>query len=106
MYIDDDYDQVQLQFIGFRSKDPELIIIFNDPDCEDIHTATAKGILRTLGKSFGETLTVEERTVYGKLPNFLMGFGGSKFRLASATGVTPDEGQMIIDGYCELFSGF
>src|SRR5690606_22340784 len=74
-----DYDQVELRFICYLAEDERMREIFLDADL-DIHTETAKGVLRALGRD-PKAMTKEDRTVFGKVPNFLIGYGGTEYRL-------------------------
>lgn len=101
MLVVADYDQIELRVMAMFSQDEELLRIFTTN--EDIHRGTAALIL---SKSPDE-VTDEERTVYGKVPNFLMGYGGGPKRLIEATNgvVTLDEAKGIIDAYHRAYKG-
>jgi DNA polymerase-1 len=65
----------------------------------DIHTATA-ALITGLPP---EKIDKETRTVAGKTPNFLIGYGGGAFRLHLQTGQPIDRCQEIIDRYFKTF---
>jgi DNA polymerase-1 len=92
-----DYDQIELRFICMYAEDETMRDLFLGD--EDIHTATAariRGVDPTL-------ISKEERTVYGKTPNFLIGYGGGAYRLHQQTGIEIDRAQEIIDRYFKTF---
>lgn len=94
-----DYSQIEMRIMAMFSQDPALLHIFaNDID---VHTGTATVIL---GR---EPADSEERNVYGKVPNFLMGYGGSAMRLKEATGnkITMEQAEGIVKGYDEGYAG-
>lgn len=94
-----DYSQIEMRIMAMMSQDPELLNIFaNDID---VHTGTATVILGRAPENS------EERNIYGKVPNFLMGYGGQAKRLVEATGgaITLEEGERIVKGYNEGYGG-
>lgn len=97
-----DYDQVELRFICFLSQDETMRQIFLNEE-QDIHTETARAIMKALGKNTLK-MTKEDRTVYGKVPNFLIGYGGTEYRLAASTGLDLEAGKAIINAYYKQFS--
>lgn len=100
-----DYDQIELRVMAMFSGDKNLTDIFVN-GTKDIHTATA---CLVLGRDYGTVedgvLTSEERTLYGKMPNFLMGYGGTAKLLAGKLDIELDEAQEIVDGYRNAYSG-
>jgi DNA polymerase-1 len=96
-----DYDQIELRVMAMFSQDKELIRIFNTN--EDIHRGTAALILAKASEDVDD----EERTIYGKVPNFLMGYGGGPKRLIEATNgvISLKEAKDIIDAYHRAYSG-
>lgn len=96
-----DYDQIELRVMAMFSQDKELLRIFTTG--EDIHQGTAALIL----SKPPEEVTDEERTVYGKVPNFLMGYGGGPHRLIEATNgvIGLREAKEIITAYHNAYSG-
>lgn len=95
-----DYSQIEMRIMAMFSQDPELLRIFRENI--DPHTATACLIL---GKDESE-LTGEERNIYGKVPNFLMGYGGGPRRLMDATNnaLSLDEAKTVVDNYNKGYS--
>jgi DNA polymerase-1 len=94
-----DYSQIEMRIMAMFSQDPELLNIFaNDID---VHTGTATVIL---GRPPADS---EERNIYGKVPNFLMGYGGQAKRLVEATNgaITLKEAERIVDGYNQGYAG-
>ena len=96
-----DYDQIELRVMAMFSQDPALLHIFQNGI--DVHAGTA-GVI--LGKD-PEAVTGEERTIYGKAPNFLMGYGGGPQRLVEACEgkITVERAKEIIDQYNEGYAG-
>ena len=98
---DADYDQIELRILAMFSGDKNLSKIFLSGI--DVHAGTAALIL---GKD-ADDVTGEERQVYGKTPNFLMGFGGGAKRLVESTGgvITLDRAREVIDEYNKAYQG-
>lgn len=96
-----DYDQIELRVMAMFSQDRELMRIFTTD--EDIHRGTAALILNRPP----EEVSDEERTVYGKVPNFLMGYGGGPARLVESTNgvLTLGEAKRVIEAYHNAYSG-
>jgi DNA polymerase-1 len=101
MLVVADYDQIELRVMAMFSQDKELVRIFNTN--EDIHRGTAALILAKEPVDVSD----EERTIYGKVPNFLMGYGGGPKRLIEATNgvITLKEAKDIITAYHDAYSG-
>jgi len=102
--IDADYSQIEMRLMAMYSQDPALLRIFREGI--DVHTGTAAVILK---KAF-EDITPDERQLFGKTPNFLMGYGGQARRLQMAVraeggNITFDEAQFIVDGYNNGYAG-
>lgn len=99
--LDADYDQIELRIFAIFSQDKNLMDIFSKDI--DIHSGTAALIL---GKDV-DAVTPDDRQMYGKVPNFLMGFGGGPQRLVDATGgvITFDRAKEVIDEYNRAYSG-
>lgn len=93
-----DYDQIELRWIAWLAKDPAMMALFVSG--EDIHRATAAAVL---GIPFDQ-VTPEQRQTHGKMPNFLLGYGGSAFNLAQKTGTTEEAAQKVLDAYFRRFS--
>jgi DNA polymerase-1 len=90
-----DWDQIQLRIISFLAREKVMREIFLSG--RDIHLETA---MRVLGKE-ADDVTGEERTTHGKIPNFLIAFGGTEYRLSIATGLPIDTCVGIIEAYFE-----
>lgn len=96
-----DYDQIELRIMASLSGDKNMHYIFTNGI--DVHTGTAALIL---GKK-PEDVTSDERQVYGKTPNFLMGYGGGPKKLVDSTkgAITFDQAKQIVDDYNKAYSG-
>lgn len=96
-----DYSQIEMRIMAMYSQDKNLLNIFNNNI--DVHAGTASVIL---GKP-PEEITSEERNIYGKVPNFLMGYGGGPKRLVDATGgqLSLDEARTVVDNYNAGYAG-
>lgn len=94
-----DYSQIEMRIMGMYSQDPELMRIFRENI--DVHTGTAQVIL---GR---DPVDSEERNIYGKTPNFLMGYGGGPKKLVDSTNgaITLDDAKHIIDRYNSGYAG-
>lgn len=96
-----DYSQIEMRIMAMYSRDPALLHIFQENI--DVHAGTASVIL---GKP-PEEITSEERNIYGKTPNFLMGYGGGPKRLVDSTGgqLSLDEARVVVDNYNKGYAG-
>lgn len=92
-----DYDQIELRFISFLAREKVMRDVFRDG--ADIHLKTA---MLTTGKDAAD-ISGEQRTTHGKIPNFLISYGGTEYRLAIATGLPIDVCAEIIEAY---FAGY
>ena len=90
-----DYSQIEMRIMAMYSQDPKLLHIFAENI--DVHAGTASVIL---GKP-PEEIDSEERNIYGKVPNFLMGYGGGPKRLVEATGgkLSMDDAKRVVENY-------
>jgi len=95
-----DYDQIELRVMAMFSKDKNLTSIFKD-GTQDIHMATA---CLVLGRDYGDA-SDEERKLYGKMPNFLMGYGGTAKLLADKAGIPVGLAEEVVSGYKTAYSG-
>ena len=93
-----DYDQIELRFICAESRDSTMQEVFLSG--EDVHATTAALVL---SKPL-EDVTAEERQNYGKMPNFLIGYGGTSYLLAAKTGISVQEADKVFDAYFSRFS--
>ena len=96
-----DYSQIEMRIMAMYSQDPALMHIFEENI--DVHAGTASVIL---GKP-PEEISSEERNIYGKTPNFLMGYGGGPKRLVDATGgqLSLDEARVVVENYNKGYAG-
>jgi DNA polymerase I-like protein with 3'-5' exonuclease and polymerase domains len=96
-----DYSQIEMRIMAMYSQDPALLHIFAENI--DVHAGTASVIL---GKP-PEEISSEERNIYGKTPNFLMGYGGGPKRLVDATGgqLSLDEARTVVENYNSGYAG-
>jgi DNA polymerase I-like protein with 3'-5' exonuclease and polymerase domains len=92
-----DYDQIELRIMAMFSQDKELLRVFGEG--LDIHSHTATLVL---GRPPADD---EERTLYGKMPNFLMGYGGMEKLLAEKTGITLERATSVVEGYNRGYAG-
>lgn len=92
-----DYDQIELRGICAFSEDPGLQEVFLSG--EDVHGMTAALVL---GKDLAD-VTADERQNMGKMPNFLIGYGGSHYLLAAKTGISVEEAEAVFDAYFGRF---
>lgn len=93
-----DYDQIELRFICAEAQDPTMREVFLSG--EDVHATTAALVL---DKPLGE-VTSDERSNAGKMPNFLIGYGGTAYLLAAKTGITVEEAEKVFASYFSRFS--
>jgi len=96
-----DYSQIEMRIMAMYSQDPALLNIFENNI--DVHAGTASVIL---GKP-PEEITSEERNIYGKTPNFLMGYGGGPKRLVDSTNgqLSLDEARVVVENYNKGYAG-
>jgi len=90
-----DYSQIEMRIMAMFSQDPALLKIFTENI--DIHAGTAGVILH----KDPSDVTSEERNIYGKVPNFLMGYGGGPKRLVEATNgqLSLEEAKKVVENY-------
>jgi DNA polymerase-1 len=93
-----DYDQIELRFICVESQDPTMQEVFLSG--EDVHATTAALVLNL----DLEEVSSEQRTLYGKMPNFLIGYGGTAFTLAQKTGIGEKEAESVLQSYFSRFA--
>lgn len=94
-----DYDQIELRVMCMFSKDPAMSSIFID-GTQDIHTATAA---KVTAQAY-EDVDDETRQVSGKMPNFLIGYGGGAKLLAEKAEIPLDRAEEVIANYQKSFS--
>jgi DNA polymerase-1 len=93
-----DYDQIELRFICSEAEDTTMQEVFLSG--EDVHATTAALVMN---KPLDE-VTSEERTTHGKMPNFLIGYGGTAFLLSVKTGISVEEAEAVFKAYFSRFS--
>lgn len=98
MFIIGDYDQIELRLIAHLSGDPKLSELFITG--ADVHRGTAALVLN---KPFDD-VTPEERQDFGKMPNFLLGYGGGAGNLADKTGITLDHARDVLASYYKQYA--
>lgn len=86
-----DYSQIEYRLFAHFSGDPFMIRMFKEGI--DAHTGMAALIT---GKDPTD-LTPEERTVYGKVVNFSVGFGSGAPNLAAKAGISLDRAKGILE---------
>ena len=92
-----DYDQIELRFICTWAQDRAMQKVFLSG--EDVHGTTAALVLN---KPL-EEVTSEERTIFGKMPNFLIGYGGTHYLLAAKTGISNEQAESVFQSYFGRF---
>lgn len=93
-----DYDQIELRFICAYAQDPTMQEVFLSG--EDVHATTAALVLNL---DLAD-VTSEQRTLYGKMPNFLIGYGGTAYTLAAKTGISEQEAEGVLRSYFSRFA--
>jgi DNA polymerase I-like protein with 3'-5' exonuclease and polymerase domains len=93
-----DYSQIELRVAAYVAQDPEMIRVLSTG--EDIHRAAVAGALQ---KPVDE-VTDEERSVIGKVVNFLIIYGGGAKKLQKSVQRPLDECEEIIANYFKTFS--
>jgi DNA polymerase-1 len=94
-----DYDQIELRFIGFYADDPEMHRLFNTEGM-DIHAGTAAAVLGVTV----EELVNDQRTTHGKMPNFLLGYGGTAYTLAARLNIPVEHAERVLNDYYKAFA--
>tara|TARA_B100001173_G_scaffold305309_1_gene310534 strand:+ start:11725 stop:14544 length:2820 start_codon:yes stop_codon:yes gene_type:complete len=87
-----DYSQIELRIIAALSKDPAMVMAFQNN--EDIHTATASRVFNVKT----EDVTREQRS-NAKTVNFGIIYGVSAFGLSQQTSLNRSESKELIDTY-------
>jgi DNA polymerase-1 len=95
-----DYSQIEMRIMGMVSQDKALLRIFRQGI--DPHFGTAQVILKR------DPVDSKERNIYGKIPNFLLAYGGQAKRLAVATKGQIDlaECERIVAAYDSGYAGW
>ena len=93
-----DYDQIELRFIGMYAEDPEMQRIFRSG--ADVHGGTAAAVL---GVDIAD-VDSEQRHRFGKMPNFLLGYGGTAYTLALRLGIPVEHAEKVLNDYYRTFA--
>lgn len=93
-----DYSQVELRILAILSKDPRLLLAYQQG--RDIHRETAAFLF----EKKGESVTDDERRI-AKVINFSVIYGASAFGLSGQLGLPQKETQKFIDGYFAAYRG-
>ena len=93
-----DYDQIELRFIGMYADDPELQEIFRSG--VDVHAGTAAAVLRVDVSGIDS----EQRNHYGKMPNFMLGYGGTAYGLAAKLNIPVEHAEKVLTDYYRAFA--
>ena len=96
LFLSADYSQIELRILAHVSGDINLINAFNSD--VDVHTLTAS-------KVFDVPLdeVTKEMRYKAKAVNFGIVYGQTKYGLAKALGIKPDEAEAFIDKYFETY---
>lgn len=92
-----DYSQIELRVVAHVAQDPEMIRILSTG--EDIHRAATAGALQ----KDPEDVTDEERSMVGKVVNFLIVYGGGAKTLQKTVKRPLEECEEIIANYFKTF---
>lgn len=93
-----DYDQIELRFIGMYADDPTLQEIFRSG--VDVHAGTAAAVMQV-----GITdVDSEQRNRFGKMPNFMLGYGGTAYGLAAKLNIPVEHAEKVLNDYYKAFS--
>lgn len=93
-----DYSQIELRVAAYVAQDPEMIRVLSSG--EDIHRAAAAGALQ----KDVEDVTDEERSIVGKVVNFLIIYGGGPKKLQKSVKRPLEECEEIIANYFKTFT--
>ena len=87
-----DYSQIELRVLAHVSQDKNLIDAFNSGI--DVHTLTASKVFEVAPSEVTKEMRYKSKAV-----NFGIVYGQSKYGLAKALKITPQESEMFIDKY-------
>lgn len=93
--VDADYDQIELRMLAHYSQDPTMVRTFLEG--LDIHTETATALLGRPPENG------EERTVFGKVPNFAVVYGAGPEEVARQAKVGVRKAEEFLDMYARRF---
>ncbi len=93
-----DYSQIELRVLAHVSQDKNLIDAFNSGI--DVHTLTASKVFEVAPSEVTKEMRYKSKAV-----NFGIVYGQSKYGLAKALKITPQESEMFIDKYFLTYPG-
>ena len=93
-----DYSQIELRVLAHVSQDKNLIDAFNSGI--DVHTLTASKVFDVPTSEVTKEMRYKSKAV-----NFGIVYGQSKYGLAKALKITPQESEMFIDKYFLTYPG-
>jgi DNA polymerase-1 len=93
-----DYDQIELRFIGMYAEDETLQEIFRSG--VDVHAGTAAAVMQV----DISTVDSEQRNRFGKMPNFMLGYGGTAYGLAAKLNIPVDHAEKVLNDYYRAFA--
>ena len=93
-----DYSQIELRLLAHVSGDKHLIEAFNSGI--DVHTLTASKVFEVPVESVTKEMRYKAKAV-----NFGIVYGQSKYGLAKALKIKPEEAERFINKYFETYSG-
>ena len=93
-----DYSQIELRLLAHVSGDENLINAFNSGI--DVHTLTASKVFDVPIEEVTKEMRYKSKAV-----NFGIVYGQSKYGLAKALGIRPDEAEIFINKYFETYPG-
>ncbi len=93
-----DYSQIELRLLAHISEDENLIDAFNSGI--DVHTLTASKVFEVAPSEVTKEMRYKSKAV-----NFGIVYGQSKYGLAKALKITPQESEMFIDKYFLTYPG-
>jgi len=91
-----DYSQVELRVLAHISGDPAMLAAFARG--EDIHCSTASAIYHV---PLDQVSPAQRRVA--KMTNFAISYGVTGYGLAERTGMTPEEGESLIQAYFQTY---
>ena len=94
--LSSDYSQIELRLLAHVSKDKMLIDAFNSD--EDIHSRTAQKIFDVSAENVTRSMRSKAKAV-----NFGIVYGQTRYGLAGAINISPQEAQLFIDKYFETY---
>ncbi len=96
--LSSDYSQIELRLLAHISRDKMLIDAFNSD--EDIHSRTAQKIFDVPPEAVTRSMRSKAKAV-----NFGIVYGQTRYGLASAINISPQEAQIFIDKYFATYPG-